>query len=236
MKIKLLGTGSFNAKSACASAMIDDVILFDPAPETLKKMAAMGVHKTLKVIVVSHFHADHDFDMPTVLTHVTEPVTIIAPHGALTRYRTLCALAHFPGASAMIEKSNVVEIDKNEIANGIEINGYKIQPVPIDHSPRLDCYGYTITKDGKQAAFSGDTYLCDGVHTLLKNAALAFLDITGPAPAGKSQVHMDIPEYEQLKKKYPKCRIIATHMSDDTREKLANLGHQPPNDNEEYEV
>ena len=127
MKIKLYGTNSFTAKGQSACAMIDDTILFDCPPDLMKKLKNEPFDiKKIKAIVISHFHADHDFDLPMTLFFANPLITIIAPRGATLRYKMLCHLSHFTGAISTIDKCTIIEIDKKVLAEGVEIDGYKI--------------------------------------------------------------------------------------------------------------
>jgi len=243
MKIKLYGTGSFAAKSASPSALIDDCILFDCAPELTKKLIADKVDfEKINTIIISHFHADHDFDLPSLLCYLKyntkkkpEDLTIIAPKGASERYIALSKLANF-GTAGDVAAAAIIEIDETELEDGIEIDGYTIQPYNIDHTTYLENYGYAITKNGKTAGFSGDAVLCDTLHKLVEESDIAFVDITGPTPSRITASHMDIPDYELLVKKYPRCKVIPTHMSDNTKTKLAELGYNPPSDGDVFEI
>jgi hypothetical protein len=75
------------------------------------------------------------------------------------------------------------------------------------------------------------------VHKLIEKSDIAFVDITGPHLAHVPPIfHMDIPELELLKTQYPTKRLVPIHMTDATRAKLADQGHNPPSDNEEFNI
>ena len=216
--------------------MIDDAILLDCPPDLMKRLKAQRFHiqKNLRAIVISHFHADHDFDIPFIL-YFARPLTIIAPAGARERYKTLCEFSNFTQPSKTLNECTIIEIGETEIANGIELDGYHIKPYRVEHAGMDNTFAFTVTKDDKTAAFNGDSVLCDGVHSILENADIAFLDIAGTTPAHLPRIyHMDIPEFEKLISQYPNCKIIPTHMNDDTKLKLTELDYNPPSDNEEY--
>jgi len=243
MKIKLYGTGSITSKSFNACAIVDEAILFDCPSGTQKRLLQEGVNfDKINTILISHFHADHDFDIPLMMFQMmmrTQPVTIIGPKGSKRRYKQMCEMSGFVmgGDVPVLERANPTII---EVTDGEKIvhDGYTITPYRMKHdNETMEAYGYNITKGGKTVGFSGDTTFCDGVEQLIKGASIAFLDVTGPPPLGVEPVyHMDIPEFEQLKSKYPKCLLVPIHMNDDTRKKLGKLGHKPPQDNKEYKI
>jgi len=236
MKIKLLGTGNVPSKSFSTCALIDDKILFDCPNGVHKKLAHMNVDlNKLDIIIITHFHGDHDFDIPFMLFAFTKcrttPVTIIAPKGAAERYKSLCDFANYTA----FDKANPKFI---EVADGeeIEIGGYLLHPFAVTHA-NLDAYGYTIAKGDKVVGFSGDAVMCDAVEQIICDSDLTFLDITGPTPPGVPMIyHMDICDFEELKEKYPDKILVPTHMDDDTKERLESLGHNTPNDDEVFEV
>lgn len=246
MKTKLYGTGSFIATAQGSCALIDDTLLFDCSPSLTKKLAADGYagkfdFSKLDTIVISHFHADHDFDIPFLLCCYTygqklsPKFTIVAPKGAKKRYRAMCKMANF-GSTEILNQIKIIEINKEIIERGVAVNGFQIKPYPVQHVPGLTCYGYVISKDDKCIGFSGDAALCDGVHSVIQNSDLAFLDITGAALDGKSSIHMAPQQFLELMAQYPDKKLVPTHMNETTRVELAKAGKNPPKDNEEYTI
>jgi len=238
MKIKLYGTGAINSKSHSCCTLIDQAILIDCPDHKVLLKDNVDLDK-IQTLVITHLHGDHVFGIPALffcLPSRETPLTIIAPTGATEFIKKLFEVTHFP--QSVYERTNptIIEVDKKHLKDGIEIGNYKIIPYKVQHVDYLECYGYTITRGGKTAGITGDAVLCEGVENIIKNSAIAFLDITGPAPAGANNVHMDIPEFEQLKNQYLDCKLVPVHMNDDTRKKLAKRGHKPPQDGKEYKI
>ena len=232
MKIKLYGTGGAFTKHVNTCALINEEILVDCGAGVIKALIAdnFDVEK-LNYIVVTHFHMDHDFDIPSLLVYFrirgkSKPLTIYAPKGSIERYKTMCGLANVP-----TPEYKVIEYTENTF----DINDYTITPYLLNHFPELiNAYGFKISHQNKTASFSGDTAMCDNVHKLIKGSQIAFLDICGTGPVDAKKIHMDITEYEELKKLYPDVKLVPVHMLDATRAKLKELGYNPPNDGEVY--
>ena len=68
MTIRLLGTGSIWAKELGSCALIDDSLLLDCPNGLIKtlKRESFNIAK-IDVCILTHFHADHYFDVPFLL-------------------------------------------------------------------------------------------------------------------------------------------------------------------------
>ena len=248
MKIKLIGTGSISANSMSACALVDGTILVDCPNGVTKRLQQGGVKiEEVGLVLITHFHGDHDFDMPFLLwkrrlanklntnpKFKPTPLIIIAPKGAAARYAEMAKLTGISNQYEETPEPSFVEVESKHY-KGIEFDKYKITPYKMKHG-ELECYGYTITRGGKTVGFSGDTALCEGVESLIKSSAVAIVDVATPTPEGEEAKHMYLPELEDLKSRFADCKIMPTHMTDDTRKQLKKKGHKPPNDNMEFKI
>ncbi|MBQ9834247.1 MAG: MBL fold metallo-hydrolase [Bacilli bacterium] len=65
MKLTFIGTGNMGSTSRANTSIIVDNILFDCGMGTIKQLERLGKKvKDLDCLVISHFHADHFFDIP----------------------------------------------------------------------------------------------------------------------------------------------------------------------------
>ena len=70
MKLKVIGSGNIFSKQNSASYLIDDKILIDVPNGTCKTLKNIGIEPSkIDNILITHFHGDHFFDMPFVLTN-----------------------------------------------------------------------------------------------------------------------------------------------------------------------
>ncbi len=116
-----------------------------------------------------------------------------------------------------------------------EIGNHKLQSFKMDHA-NCDAYGFKITKDVDSIAFTGDSAMCDNIIKLIDGTKIAFIDTTGAPPPNTKPLHFDIPDFEKLKEQVTGVRLIPVHMSDETRQKMEDLGFETPNDNDVFEI
>jgi ribonuclease BN (tRNA processing enzyme) len=236
MKIQLFGTGALVTKRFSACAMIDDTIMFDCPNGLVRKLRQHDVDfSKIQIVIISHYHADHDFDLPFLLWEYnrikrTKPLTIIAPTGFAERFKLLFDLA-WPDLFSYTEVIKNVNLNILTASDAAQFSaaGYKIQSFKMIHAD-CDAYGYKITDGKKTAAFTGDATISDNVNRLVSGAQMAFIDVTGAPPPGVRQLHFDVPMFLTLQDAHPKIRLIPTHMGDSVIDGLTSAGHTPPPD------
>ena len=65
MEIYVLGSGAVSARSGYPGYLVDGTILVDCPPGTVKKLYRRGIDPcAVTDVLVTHFHADHYFDLP----------------------------------------------------------------------------------------------------------------------------------------------------------------------------
>jgi ribonuclease BN (tRNA processing enzyme) len=237
----MYGTGSLDAKAFSSCALIDGTVLVDCPNGLVKRLRSDGVDfNKIKIIIQTHYHGDHDFDMPFLLREFnknprTEPLTVIAPAGWTERIRTLFTLALPEPFDTVFDNA---KLDLTEINTDGEFSlcGYKITAFTVQHG--CPAFGYRITDGKKTAAFSGDTGMCGNVKKILAAADIAFVDTSDITPFNIQQtdIHMGIDDLIKLKKNFPKCRVLPTHMGDRARERITKLEIDAPADGQVYNI
>ena len=109
----------------------------------------------LKLILISHLHADHQLGVPELLNRKTgRPVTIVAP----SRYKTF--LEELSECSRLYHSSfEFIPIEDNPRILDI-CSSFSVESVPVIHCPYS--YGFVIIHQGSafKLTYSGDTRPC----------------------------------------------------------------------------
>lgn len=199
IRVTILGSGDPFVKKSQASASLlievgnaeGDFFFFDLGSGALANFNGLGlpVTSTTKVFL-SHLHADHVGDMPTLLWSLAkagrrDPVEVWGPAGEDDHLGTLAYARHLeaahawdmkslnghPGQSGARAVTTEVPYDRPEVV--YQRNGVSITSFPVIHIHN-GAVGYRLDYAGRSVVFSGDTrpcnYLvdaCDGADLLI---------------------------------------------------------------------
>jgi ribonuclease BN (tRNA processing enzyme) len=222
MKLQILGTGSILTTSLSACAIVDDRVLVDVPNGSMKAMRRAGlVPAMLDVCVITHFHADHYFDVVFLLLeqglrNVRSSDFILAgPPGLEDRVERLFELS-YPESWEKVRENSRVSFQELPVDGGqLMAYGYTITAIPVKHRTPV-AFGYLVSGQDATIGFSGDTERCANLDELLTAANVAVLDASFiSARSG----HMGVDDVIDLKEKHPAVHIITTHMTDEVRAK-----------------
>ncbi|MBQ3047685.1 MAG: ribonuclease Z [Clostridia bacterium] len=224
MKVTILGTGCIWTKRSCAGYLVDEDIIVDPGSGTLKQLLKSTnklLHhekiEKIKLILISHYHSDHYFDIVYLLWKIASEkkpnlsATIICPPGGEENIKTLCRLAMSDANYARLNFDKYIKfVDASKLKKFV-YRDLEITSKKMDHGT-TECYGYMIKqKNGKTIAFTGDTCWCDNLEYMIDNSQLAFVDMAGTDVSSK---HFNIIDGIELMKKYKgKCNIVPCHLT-----------------------
>lgn len=176
-----------------SSALIDEVLLVDMAPEFSYQIMRSGIEATkISELLFTHTHADH-FNVGELFSrmegfghHIDHPLTVIGndraingcldmlPNYSRERFGFLC-----PPPFTTVER-----------------NGYRITPLLANHAPWEFCYLYFIEKEGKKIFYGHDSgWFPEPTWQWLagKGADLVILECTyGFTQNARSDNHMSI--------------------------------------------
>jgi ribonuclease Z len=185
LRVTILGSGDpfVRPSQASASVLVEvgnaakDLFFFDLGSGALKNFTGLRLPVTATTkVFLSHLHADHVGDMPTMLYSMAkagrrDPVEVWGPAGATealgTRAYTrqlldahawdYASLAGHPGQSGAAAVATEVPFDRTEVA--YQRDGVTITSFPVIHM-QDGAVGYRLDYAGRSVVFSGDTRPC----------------------------------------------------------------------------
>lgn len=226
LDLLFLGTGNAtsNEGRAHSSFLVNGKYLFDAGPTALQQLKKSQIDPAdVRVILISHFHADHFFGLPFLLldywvSNRQEELHIVGPPGIEAQTEELLVLA-FPGLPARRQgyRRRYVEIDDG--LDG-EVAGLAFTAIEVDHVPSLRCFGYQTKVEGRSLAYSGDSVMCDGLLKVVRGADVLVLDCSN----GDDPVHLPMADLATVMASAPEtATTIVSHLDDSSSAQLANV-------------
>ena len=220
MEVTFLGTGSaFSPHAYNASILVDRAILLDAGAPLTVHLPRAGVSlDEPRVVLLSHFHADHTFGLAwlilgRVLLHEpSSPLTIFGPVGA-TAY--LEQLLDFAWGEKMRRLSwERLQLTVHELAGGdaFEVDGSRARAFRMQHVSELNCLGFTLERDGVRLGYSGDAEMSAELEALVAASDHVIAEMTYPDDEG-GELHLGRKDVEGLMERHPSTRFIITHLS-----------------------
>ncbi len=222
MRLTVLGSGSAFSSCGCnAGYLVDGRVLVDcgaPVPALVRR-AATSVHD-LTLVLLTHFHADHSFMLPTVLgarafaeTPVPGTLMIGGPVGTREYVARLLGDGYGSHITREVETHVAPEYVVLQDGRDVELAGYRVQSHAVVHStgPSL---AYRLTdRSGASVGFSGDSEMCAGLRRSIAGCDLYVCECTGwdgPSPGG----HLWRDEVASLIAGHPTTRFLLSHLSE----------------------
>lgn len=220
MKVKILGTGSIYSKSNCASLIIENNILIDIGPGTIKQLIKENYDlRKIDTILLTHLHSDHILDFPTFIVNVevlgiSHRIDIYSPKGTREKLLTLVHLMYGDYFDQFISKYlNFTQIyDDFEMRN----KSHNIKVKEVLHQG-IQSYGFII--DSKLGV-TGDSSLCEHIKFISNHCNVIICDCSQEIG---DKYHMGIDNVKELLHRNRNLEIIPTHFRDGTREKLKQM-------------
>jgi ribonuclease BN (tRNA processing enzyme) len=234
LRIRFLGTHTAESKNTrLVSFLIDDVLAVEAGSLTTE--LAFSEQKRISAILLSHGHYDHIRDLPSLAFNNSDrKIRILATPETLTVLSSsLLNGAVYPNfaASTSYLKKPVLELCPLESLQPVEVEGYRILPVPVRHA--MPAVGFEITaKDGRRLFYTGDTGpgLSDAWEKIQPHHLIA--EMTFPnclAQMAEDTGHLcpqslanELAEFKRIKGYLPDCTLIhvTPHFEEEIRQEV----------------
>lgn len=229
MEITFVGTGSMGSIERCNTSVLIDNILFDCGMGTTKQLNRLKFPiSKVRYIVITHFHADHTFDIPNYLVQRMatgdrdKRLTFIGPVGLRQRIVDMVTMAFADGDNEKYKDiEGINNIDFIEIGNEESVEfDFKLTAYKLLHQTCSEEQGYILEKEGKRIGILWDTTFCDNYEKVCQNVEYVFSDVTR---IDTTDAHIGINEFKEFYKKYPEVKFYAIHRTDYSTEGMDGI-------------
>ena len=219
----IIGSGNVRASEICASTLIDDTILIDCGYNVYKRLLQPDINiNNLKSVFITHLHSDHFFDLTALLSYLfyinhgqgSAKIKVFLPPGGINALTVLAVYALNLNDDARLWLESVAELYEYQEDGLIELLGYEIIPILVDHGPMKPAYGFIIKTPTKVYGFSGDSVLCPGIDKIVAASDVAVLDTSN---LESNIAHMGLKDVINYANQYPDKQFFGTHLSNEVR-------------------
>ena len=235
MNITFIGTGMMGSTDKANTSILIDNVLFDCGMGTIKQYERLGLKvKDLEYVVISHYHADHFYDIPNLLIgrkirkELDKVLYIVGPVGISDKVTKLMQFS-FGDQGSIEEYANIkfIEMNSNET---IKLGNYSLTSYELDHGKTHPNYGYIVKKDDTSIGYTGDTTLCNNYYEMCNNSKYMIVDTTMHTESSK--VHIGLIDLKECSLKYNRCTFFAVHRGDYKTENIDRIIF--PNDGDKF--
>jgi ribonuclease BN (tRNA processing enzyme) len=176
MKLTILGSGgsAVSAKRACPSLVVDDSLLFDLGPGSLKNLRVSHLDpERLTSVFISHTHADHISDLVPFLWAIQidgrqTPLQIYGPPNFRSTLQKLFECTNTPSDFFKFP------LGVTELEFGQKVG--KVSTCRTAHS--VPTLAFRVDSEGKSLCYTADTPYCPAVVELARDVDLLLHEAT----------------------------------------------------------
>lgn len=208
-------------------------VMVDFGATALANLGRLGIDpRRIGAIALTHLHGDHIAGLPFLLIDGTfsrvrtEPLELVGPPGTAARLEALFR-ATYP---SLADRPRPFELRIRELAPGqeLELLGAKVRAFAADHldPPEVALCLRIEGRDGRIAAFSGDTALCPGLVGAADGADLLVAECSAMRPpAGR---HSTWEEWRVVLPRIRVKRLLFAHLNAEVRDHAAVIVRDAP--------
>jgi ribonuclease BN (tRNA processing enzyme) len=221
MRLTVLGSGSAFSKCGCnAGYLVDGRVLVDcgaPVPAVVGRASASI--QDVRLVLLTHFHADHTFMLPTVLGALayaeppsSGPLVIAGPVGTREYVTRLVATGYGTHMLGSVAANVRLHYAVLQDGSDVELAGYRVRAHAVTHSTGPSLAYQLADAAGVTIGFSGDSELCAGLRRSIQGCRLYVCECTGwDAPAAGGHLWRD--EVAGLMSEYPATTFLLSHLA-----------------------
>ncbi|MDD4187165.1 MAG: MBL fold metallo-hydrolase [Bacilli bacterium] len=223
MKVQVIGNGNITSNNFNASFLINDKILIDTPPGMLKELKKLNKNlDEIKVIVITHLHGDHYFDLPFIILNEyarkrEEKLIIIGPKDLKKSLEKLTKLAFYNRLNKYIANLDITFLDAQTVQNNMVEDDLYLSSIKLVHGEVKFNYGYIFKTKDKALGITGDTEMCPGLTYMLKKVNYILINVND-----KKGEHLDLSRFKELAKTY-QINYIPVHFPDEIEAELIKL-------------
>jgi ribonuclease BN (tRNA processing enzyme) len=215
LDLVFLGCGNAFASQgrAFSSFLLQGRYLFDCGPTVLQQLNKLNIATNeIDVILISHFHADHFFGLPSFLLDAkysgrTKDLRIIGPPGIKAATLQLLEIG-YPGLAD--EDASPFTRLFTEVKDGceFEVAGLQVEAAQVEHVSEMECFAYRVTQNGRSLVYSGDTTLCEALLRVVAQAEVIVLECSCDCVP----VHLSPADVAEVARHAPAAHLVVTHL------------------------
>lgn len=226
LRLDCLGSANaFSYGHYWSGFLLDKRVLLDCPPQTLAHLYQLGVNVgDIDLVLLSHEHNDHilglDFFLLEAMGSETESdepkFAIVCPPGMPRRLREVV------GSSSRLPSTDDRRITWFEQPGGTQVAwaGVTVECVEMEHTPGITALGFRIKSNDRIIAYSGDTRMCEALHTLARDADMLIIECGGQ----RSSFHMEWDDIFSLRGILPaSTKMLVTHYDHQTAPNVSDI-------------